>query len=70
MDNIGLKKTYSPLKMDNITIMKLKDIAKQRDIIGYYKLTNAELIQKLEAHPDVNVQVLIPGLETITSTTR
>ena len=43
--------------MDNFTVIKLKDIARQR----YFKLRNAELIQKLEAHPDVNEQVLIPG---------
>ena len=46
--------------MDNITVIKLKTIAKQRGIKGYYKLRKAELIQKLEAHPDVNEQVLIP----------
>ena len=63
MDNIGLKKKYSSLKMDNITVIKLKTLAKQHDIKGYYKLIKAELIQKLEAHPDVNEQVLIPGLE-------
>ena len=62
MDNIGLKKMYSSLKMDNITVIKLTTLAKQRDIKGYYKLRNAEFIQELEAHPDVNEQVLIPGL--------
>ena len=45
--------------MDNTTVMKLKTIAKQRGIKGYYKLRKAELIQKLEAHPDVNVRVLL-----------
>ena len=30
----------------------------------------AELIQKLKAHPDVNEQVLIPGLEIPRNTTR
>ena len=56
MDNIGLNKTYSSLTMDNNTVIKLKDIAKQRGIKGYYKLRKAELIQKLEAQPDVNEQ--------------
>ena len=49
--------------MDNITVIKLKAVAKQRGIKGYYKLRKAELIQKFEAHQDVNEQVLIPGLE-------
>ena len=60
MDYIGLKKKYSSLKMDNITVVKLKTLAKQRSIKGYYKLRKAELIQKFEAHPDINVQVLKP----------
>ena len=38
MDNIGLKKKYSSLKMDNITVIKLKTLAKQRGIKGYCKL--------------------------------
>ena len=42
----------------------------QRSIKGYYKLRKAELIQKLKAHPDVNEQVLIPGLEIPRNTTR
>ena len=29
MDNIGLKKKYSSSKMDNITVIKLKTLAKQ-----------------------------------------
>ena len=70
MDNTGLKKKYSSLKMDNITVIKLKTLAKQRGIKGYYKLREAELIQKLEAHPDVNEQVLIPELEIPRNTTR
>ena len=45
--------------MNNITVIKLKTRAKQRDIKGYYKLRKAELIQKLETLPDVNEQVLI-----------
>ena len=36
--------------MDNITVIKLKTLAKQRGIKGYYKIVKAELIQKLEAH--------------------
>ena len=47
--------------MNNVTVIKLKTLAKQRGIKGYYKLRKAELIQKLEAHPDVNEQVLLPG---------
>ena len=38
--------------MNSITVIKLQALAKQRDIKGYYKLRKAELIQKLEAHPD------------------
>ena len=49
--------------MDNITVIKLKTLAQQRGIKGYYKLRKAELIQKMEAHSDVNEQVLIPELE-------
>ena len=70
MDNIGLKKKYSSLKMDNITVIKLKTLAKQRGIKYYYKLRTAELIQKFEAYPDVNEQVLIPVLEIPRHTTR
>ena len=46
--------------MDNITEIKLKALAKQCDIKGYYKLRKAELMQKFEAHPDANEQDLIP----------
>ena len=70
MDNIGLKKKYSSLKMDNITVIKLKTLAKQRGIKGYYKLRKAELIQKLETHSDANEQVLIPELEIPRKPTR
>ena len=56
------KKCYS-LKMNNITVVELKALAKEQGMKGYYKLRNAELIQKVETHPDVNEQVLIPGLE-------
>ena len=61
MDNIGLKKNISSLKIDNINVIKLKALAKQRGIQGYYKLRKAELLQKFEAYPDVNEQVIIPG---------
>ena len=44
MDNIGLKKKYSSLKMDSITLIKLKTLAKQRGIKGYYKFRKGELI--------------------------
>ena len=56
--------------MDNITVIKLKALAKQRGIKGYYKLRKAELIQQLKDHPDVNEQVLIPGLDIPRNTTR
>ena len=49
--------------MDNITVIKLKTLAKPCGIKGYYKLRKPELIQKLEVDPDVNEQVLILGLE-------
>ena len=55
--------------MDSITVIKLKAPTKQRGKC-YYKLREAELIQKLEAHPDVNEQVLIPWLEISRNTTR
>ena len=56
--------------MDNITVIKLKALAKQRGIKFYYKLRKAEFIHKLETHPDENEQVLIPGLEIPRNTTR
>ena len=56
--------------MNNITVIKLKALAKQRGIKGYYKLRKAELIHKLEAHPGINEQVLIPGLEIPRNATR
>ena len=34
--------------MDITTVIKLKTLAKQSDIKGYYKLRKDELIQKLE----------------------
>ena len=54
MDNFCLKKNCCSLKMDNLTVSKLKPLAKQRGIKCYYKLRKAELIQKWEAHPDAN----------------
>ena len=57
--------------MDNITVIKLKTLAKQCSIKGcLYKLRKAELIQKLEAHSDVNRRSLIPELEIPRNTTR
>ena len=56
--------------MNNITVIKLKAIAKQRDIEGYYKIRKAELIHKLEALPEVNEQVLIPWMEIYRNATR
>ena len=70
MYNIGLKKNISSSKIDKITVIKLKALAKQRAIKIYYKLTKAELIQQFEAHPHVNEQVLIPALEIPRNTTR
>ena len=70
MNSISLKKQYSLLKRDTITVIELKALAKQRGNKGYYKLRKAELIQKLQAHPDVNEQVLIPVLEIPRNTTR
>ena len=49
---------------------KLKAITKQHGIKGYYKLGKAELIHKLEDLPDVNEQVLIPGLKIPRNTTK
>ena len=70
INNIGLKNKYSSLKMDSITIIKLNTLSKQRGIKGYFKLRKAEFIQQLEAHPDVNEQVLIPGLDIPRNMTR
>ena len=56
--------------MENITVIKLKALAKQRGMKSYRKLGNAELIQKLESHADVYEQVLIPWLEAPRNTTR
>ena len=44
VDNIGLKNKFSSLKMDSITVIKLKAIEKQCGIKGYYKLRKAESI--------------------------
>ena len=46
MNDIGLMKKYFSLKIHKITVVKLKTLAKQRDIKGYYKLRKSELIQK------------------------
>ena len=70
MVRFRLEKNISSLKLNNINIIELKAIAKQRGIKGYYKLRKAELIHKLVALPDVNEQVLIPGLEIPRNTTR
>ena len=43
-----LRKKYCSLKVNNITVIELKALAKQRDIKGYYKLRKAELIHELE----------------------
>ena len=56
--------------MNNITVIEVKTIGRQHGIKGYYKLRKAELIHKLEALPEVNEQVLIPGLEIPRNTTR
>ena len=56
--------------MNNITVINLKALAKQRGIKGDHKLRKAELIHKLETHSDVNEQVLIPGLEIPRNATR
>ena len=56
--------------MNNITVIILKAIAKQRGIEGYYKLRRGELMHKFEALPEVNAQVFIPGLEIPRNTTR
>ena len=55
--------------MTNINVIELKALAKQRGIKGYI-LRKAELIPKLETHPDVNEQVLIPGLKISRNATR
>ena len=57
-------------KMNNITVIELKAIGKQRSIKGYYKLRRDELIHKLEDLPDVIEKVLIPGLEIPRNTKR
>ena len=56
--------------MDNITVIELKTLAKQRVIKSYYKFRKDVSIQKLEVHSDVNEQVLIPELEIPRNTTR
>ena len=56
--------------MNNITVCELNALEKQLGIKGYYKLRKAELIHKLETLPDVNEQMLIPGLEIPRNATR
>ena len=56
--------------MNNIIVIELKTLARQRGIKGYYKLRTAELIRKLEAHRDLIVPFLIPCLEISRNTTR
>ena len=63
-----LKTQFSSLKMNNINVIELKAITKQLGIEGYYKLSIN--IHKLEALPEVNEQVLIPGLEIPRHATR
>ena len=70
LDSSGLKEKYFSLKIDNTTVIKLKALAKQRGINGYYKLRIVDLIQKLEDHPDLNEQDLIAVLEITRNTTR
>ena len=65
-----LETKFSSLKMNNLTVVELKAIAKQRGIKGYYKLRKAALIHKLEALPEVNEQVLIRGLKIPRNATR
>ena len=65
-----LKTKFSSLKMNKNTVIELKAIGKQRGIKGYYKLRKAELIHKLKDLPDVNEQILIPGLEIPRNITR
>ena len=65
-----LETKLSSLKMNDISVIERKAVAKQRGIQGYYKLRKAELIHKLEALPEVNEHILIPGLEISRNTTR
>ena len=48
----------------------MKTVAKQRGTNGYYKLRKAELIQQLDAHPDINEHAVILGLDIPRNTTR
>ena len=64
------KKKYYSLKIDKITVIKLKAFAKQRGIKCYYKHRKAELMHKLEVFPYVIEQVLTPALEIPRHATR
>ena len=44
MDNIGLKKKYSSLKMDNITVIKLKAFAKMATIENRIRLNCLKML--------------------------
>ena len=70
MKSFDLKKKLSSRKMDNITVINLRAVAKQRGIKGYYKLRKDEMLDKFETHSDVNAQVLMLGLKIPRSTTR
>ena len=69
-DYILLREKFSSLRMNNIIVIDLKVFVKQLGIKSYDKLRKAELIQKFEALPDVNYQVLIPWLEILRNATR
>ena len=65
MDNIGLKKKYFSLKMDNITVIKLKTLAMQGGIKGYYKLRKAELRESKCALKKFAIQYRVHGKDLI-----
>ena len=64
-----IKGNIFSLIINNITVIELKAVAKQRDFKGYYKLRKSELI-KLEALSICKWASLIPGLEIPRNTTR
>ena len=57
MSTFDIKTKFSSLKLESITVIKLKAIAKHLGVKGYNKLRKAESIHKLETHPDVIEQV-------------